>query len=75
MKSITFVVTMLVVFLVTVAWAQQPRDVWEYKVIVGRCNEERKLNDLGSQGWELATFSTWGLSSGSVETCVFKRRR
>lgn len=45
---------------------------WEYKVIVGKCWDEKKLNPLGAEGWELATYSTWG-TSGPVDTCVFKR--
>jgi len=46
---------------------------WEYKVLVKKCNDEKNLNALGAEGWELATYSTWALSAGSVDTCVFKR--
>jgi len=32
-----------------------PRIVWEYKIIFdGNANNEKKLNELGAQGWELA---------------------
>ena len=31
------------------------RIVWEYKIIFdGNANNEKKLNELGAQGWELA---------------------
>ena len=36
---------------------------WEYKVMVKKCNDEKTLNKLGAEGWELATYSTWALSS------------
>lgn len=46
---------------------------WEYKVIVGKCWDEKKLNAAGAEGWEMAGYSTWSTSAGGIETCIFKR--
>lgn len=55
---------------------QQPKpQQWEYKVRLSKCNDEKTLNALGAEGWEITTYSTWPLSAGSVDTCVFKRAR
>jgi hypothetical protein len=57
------------------AVTQQPKAQWEYKVVVGKCWDEKKINPLGAEGWELTTYTTWGTSGGPVDTCVFKRQK
>jgi hypothetical protein len=58
------------------AATQQPKPTqWEYKAIVGKCWDDKKLNTLGAEGWELTTYSTWGTSAGPIDTCVFKRQK
>lgn len=74
MKRILIALCLCVSVLLTVAWSQQPKPTtWEYKVIVGKCWDEKKINPLGAEGWELTTYSTWGAGMSSVDTCVFKR--
>lgn len=75
MKKILTALTLACGVVLTVGLAhQQPTpQQWEYKVMVSKCNNEKKLNALGAEGWELTTYSTWALSAGSVDTCVFKR--
>jgi hypothetical protein len=44
---------------------------WEYK-IEDRCFEEKRLNALGGDGWEMAGFSE---TDRGAWHCVFKRPR
>lgn len=75
MKAFILIVALLLTVIVaTAAHYPQPQQ-WEYKVMTNKCNDEKKLNALGVEGWELTTYSTWGLSAGSVDTCVFKRAK
>ena len=49
--------------------------VWEYKVIFKKCNDEKNLNVIGADGWELATYAVFPAGLSSVDTCVFKRAK
>ena len=35
-------------------------------------NDEKTLNALGAERWELATYAVWPVGMSSVDTCVFK---
>ena len=50
---LTFILLMSV--LLTVGFAQSKPTQWEYK-IEQRCFDEKRLNELGAAGWELAGF-------------------
>ena len=46
---------------------------WEYKVQIKKCNDEKTINALGAEGWELTTYSQWPVALSTIDTCVFKR--
>lgn len=47
---------------------------WEYKSLIGKkCADEKQLNAVGSDGWELVAFSQWPVAMSTVDTCIFKR--
>ena len=46
---------------------------WEYKV-ESKCFDEKRLNALGSQGWELAGFSISDAGVGGWH-CILKRQK
>lgn len=49
---------------------QQPKpQQWEYKLITGKAYEEKKLNALGAEGWELASCAS------GLDACIFKRAK
>ena len=51
--------------------------VWEYKVLNYTCADDKKLNDLGEQGWELVSVETHTRSGGSYDcpNLYFKRMK
>ncbi len=76
MKEILITLILVLSILSVSSATQQPKaPQWEYKVRVSKCNDEKTLNALGAEGWELTTYSTWALSAGSVDTCVFRRAK
>jgi hypothetical protein len=76
MKQILLTLVLVLSVLSISGATQQPKpQQWEYKVIVGKCWDEKKINPLGAEGWELTTYSTWGTGSVAVDTCVFKRTK
>lgn len=76
MKHIFLMLILVLSILSISASTQSPKaQQWEYKVAVGKCHDEKKLNALGSEGWELATYATWGTNPAPIDTCVFKRAK
>jgi hypothetical protein len=76
MKQILLTLILVLSLLTISSATQQPKpQQWEYKVMVKKCNDEKTLNALGAESWEITTYSTWALSAGSVDTCVFKRAK
>lgn len=75
MRNKLIITAMLLLSFLAVGWANQAPRTWEYKVVTGKCNNEKTLNTLGAEGWELSTYSTWALSTGAIDTCVFKRAK
>jgi hypothetical protein len=77
MKQILLTLILVLSILSISSATQQPKpQQWEYKVMLKRCNDEKTLNVLGGEGWELATYSTWPLgAAGAIDTCVLKRAR
>lgn len=75
MKRLTLIAVLLLTVIVATAGNYPQPQQWEYKVKTNKCNDEKTLNALGAEGWELTTYSTWGLSAGAVDTCVFKRSK
>lgn len=73
----TLLTLVLVLSILSISGAtQQPKpQQWEYKVVTGKCHDEKKLNTLGVDGWELTTYSTWSTDQAPIDTCVFKRAR
>lgn len=47
---------------------------WEYK-IESKCSDEKKLNALGAEGWELTGFAISESGLGGNWRCVFKRAK
>lgn len=66
-------VALLLVCAITVMGQQTPtRSAWEYKFLY-ECNE-KKINALGQEGWELTAIQSTGPGPGdNVPTYVFKR--
>ena len=62
-------------FVNSASHAAPAAQAWEYKVILKKCNDEKTLNALGADGWELATYAVWPVGMSSVDTCVFKRAK
>lgn len=69
----TLLTLALVLSILTVsAVTQQPKPQrWEYKT-EDRCFDEKRINTLGSEGWELAGFSE---TDRGAWHCVFKRAK
>ncbi len=66
--------SLLAICLFTLSASPQSKpQQWEYKVSVKKCGDEKNLNALGAEGWELATYSQWPVGLSTVDTCVFKR--
>lgn len=61
------VIVLCVLFLV--GWQMQ-KPTWEYKVENGI--SEKKINELGAQGWEIASCGSY---NGGMPYCIFKRAK
>lgn len=63
------------ILFVTIGASQSQRATWEYKLEYKM--SEKKANELGAQGWDLAAIeSTSGAGLGTnVPVYVFKRQR
>jgi hypothetical protein len=75
MKRIVLTLVLIVGILLTVGWSQQARATWEYKFEYKM--NEKKANELGVQGWELAAIestSSAGIAN-NVPVYVFKRAK
>lgn len=71
--KITLFVLALVCFISLSATPQSKQ--WEYKTLTEKCRDEKRLNLLGADGWELVGFSAYTMSYGPVEICIFKRAK
>lgn len=66
----TIITLMLVLSIFSISATQQPKaQMWEYKT-EDRCFDEKRINALGSEGWEMAGFSE---TDRGAWHCVFKR--
>ena len=52
-----------------------PRVVWEYKLIGADNNAERKMNELGADGWEFVQFTKDHDTSGLNGNYFFRRSK
>jgi hypothetical protein len=69
MKRI-FITLALVLSVLTVSATQQSKpQQWEYKT-EDKCFDDKRLNGLGSEGWELAGMTESGMGG---RHCIFKR--
>ena len=79
MKSKLTIIALLIALCVSLYFARPgvhaapAPQTWEYKVQIKKCNDEKTLNALGAEGWELTTYSQWPVAMSTVDTCVFKR--
>lgn len=73
--KITLGVLVLICFVSFSAKPQSKSSQWEYKTVAGKCSDEKRLNPSGAEGWELVGFSTYTMSYGPVEICIFKRAK
>lgn len=69
MKRILITLALVCSILSISAATQQPKTQWEYKLLTGKAYEEKKLNALGSEGWELAS------CAAGLDACIFKRAK
>lgn len=69
MRSKVLIILMLVASLFLAGWQMQ-KTTWEYKVENGIA--EKKINELGAQGWELASCGSY---NGGMPYCIFKRAK
>lgn len=71
MKRILITLALAIGILSTAGWIQsQPKpQTWEYKTVTGKAYDEKKLNLLGAEGWELAS------CAAGLDACIFKRAR
>lgn len=66
-----YLILMLVVLsLSTIAFTQNST-TWEYR-IEQKCFDEKRINELGADGWELAGFDEQERGGWH---CIFKRRK
>jgi hypothetical protein len=72
MRRSLLTLAIVVGILVTSGWAQQSRVTWEYKT-EGKCSDEKRINALGAEGWELAGFTSTESGLGGNWRCIFKR--
>jgi hypothetical protein len=81
MKHRLTIIALLITFCASIYFinpnshAAPAAQTWEYKVLSKKCNDEKTLNALGAEGWELATYSQWPVAMSTVDTCVFKRAK
>lgn len=73
--KLTLAILTLVCAVCVSAVPQSKPQTWEYKFEY-KCNEKR-LNDLASQGWELASYAPSPISGGSMalDVCVVKKAK
>jgi hypothetical protein len=65
-------ILILMLCIVSIGSTYQPEPkIWEYKFLY-QC-DERKANNLATDGWELTEMSMTAYGSLGVATCVFKR--
>lgn len=71
---IILIVSLVLCFLSVGAWSKSPAPVnWEYKLEY-KINEKR-ANDLASQGWELVGAGTDNAGTMNVGFLIFKRAK
>lgn len=70
MKRALLALSLIIGILFTAGWVQ-PTQQWEYKT-EDRCFDEKRINALGLEGWELAGFSE---TDRGAWHCVFKRQK
>jgi len=51
------------------------RVVWEYKILYGSNDAERRMNELGADGWEFVQFSKDQDTSGLNGAYFFRRAK
>jgi hypothetical protein len=79
MKSRLTIIVLLVALCISLYFvnsnshAAPAAQTWEYKVQIKKCNDEKILNALGAEGWELTTYSQWPVAMSTIDTCIFKR--
>lgn len=61
----------VLMFMGSTGFVQSSRTVWEYKVLEANW-EEKQLNSLGAEGWELVAVDA---SRGDYTRAFFKRRK
>lgn len=70
MKTFLIICVLLLTVIVAIGSAPQQKN-WEYKT-EDRCFDEKRINALGAEGWEMAGFSE---TDRGAWHCVFKRPR
>lgn len=79
MKNKIYAALLIVLVLVTYTVTSKSKSValvtWEYKMVT--LPSEKKLNELGNEGWELSAIDAKGgaMGSATVGTYVFKRAK
>lgn len=65
--KLIFLALVLSIFSISAVTQQPKPQQWEYKLVTGKAYEEKKLNALGSEGWELAS------CAAGLDACILKR--
>lgn len=74
MYKLITIVSLVLAFFVSIAWATEGRNqTWEYKLEY-KVNE-RRANELGSQGWEMVGAGTENAGTITVSYLIFKRAK
>lgn len=73
MKTFLMMLVLLLSAIVATGGSQVKPQQWEYKFAY-QC-DEKKANNLASEGWELADMSMANYGSIGVATCVFRRMK
>lgn len=71
MKTFLIICLLLLTVIVATGGNQQPQKAWEYKT-EDRCFDEKRINALGAEGWDMAGFSE---TDRGAWHCVFKRQK
>jgi hypothetical protein len=76
MKNKIVLAVLLLVCLVTFGFQVRPTQRWEYKVEYHGTISEKKLNELGAEGWELVSTEI-SIKNGdsNVTSFYFKRQK